>query len=166
MDTQLNTVSKWIAEKTKEVSCSERKRKVSICYRKWACKTFLYFFPRLWLWHWVSFKMWPFHTHKEHIKHTLCSRKVLTEVRFMCWSLDFQIETNSDTKMHLIYNLLVVITSAGRSVKTVYLSKKLITQSNNTSKSLKTLKSTQSIKRVTVNVSTAYCCMFKFVSIL
>lgn len=42
----------------------------------------------------------------------------------MCWSLDFQIETNSDTKKHLIYNLLVAITSAGRSVKTVYLSKR------------------------------------------
>lgn len=87
-------------------------------------KRFCIFFPRLWLWQWVSFKMWPFHTHKEHIKHTLCSRKVLTEVRFMRWSLDFQIQTNSDTEMRLIYNLLVVITSAGRSIKTVYLSKR------------------------------------------
>lgn len=42
----------------------------------------------------------------------------------MCLSLDFQIETNSDAKMHLIYNLLVVITGAGRSVKTFDLSKR------------------------------------------
>lgn len=78
------------------------KWKVSICYRKWACKRFLYFFPQ-WLWQWVSFKMWPFHTHKEHIKHTLCSRKALTEVRFMCRGLDFQIETNAVSKMFVIY---------------------------------------------------------------
>lgn len=47
--------------------------------------------------------MWPLPTHKEHIKHTLRSRKALTEVRFMCRALDFQIETNAVSKMCVIY---------------------------------------------------------------
>lgn len=46
----------------------------------------------------VSFKMWPFRTRKEHIKHTLCSHKVLTEVRFMCRGL-VQEESNAFSKM-------------------------------------------------------------------
>ncbi len=82
--------------------------------RKWAyvienepVKRFCIFFP-LWLWQRVSFKMWPFHTHKEHIKHTLCSRKVLTEVRFMCKGLDFQIEADAVTKVFLIYTASVL----------------------------------------------------------
>lgn len=67
----------------------------------------IFSFPQ-WIWQWVSFKMWPFHTHKEHIKHTLCSRKVLTEVRFMCWGLDFQIESNAVSKIFVIYTANVL----------------------------------------------------------